>query len=72
MIDKTNKTSSLIYGGDLVRPLNSGECKQVSDFLLMCPINKLVDYFLSGNTNEVGSLADVLAVVNANNSVVAV
>lgn len=32
----------------------------------MCPFNKLVDEALNGETNEVGSVADVLAVVNAN------
>jgi len=46
------------------RSLTIESSKQVSDFLLMCPINKLVGKCLIANTNEVGSVADVLTVVN--------
>ena len=46
--------------------------KQVSLCLIIRAINKLVDKNVNGNvTNEVGSLADVLSVINAKSKTVA-
>ena len=53
-----------LHGVDWYWQLDDWDCKQGTGCLLMWPCNKLIGEVLNGETNEVGSVADVLAVVN--------